>query len=66
MVLVGTGCVDDVILTEIVISGSRLMTKFDQIFYNILIDLIFFTFLFYGFVSRRSEISGGTFCLMCS
>ena len=52
MVLVGTNCVDEVILTEIVISGSRLMTNFDQI-YHILFDLIFFTFLFYGFVSRQ-------------
>ena len=44
MVSVGTGCVDEVILTEIVFSGSRLMTKFDQIVYNILIDLIFIYF----------------------
>ena len=52
MSLVGTSCVDEVILTEIVFSGSRLMNSFDLIFYHILEDLIFFTFLFYGFVSR--------------
>ena len=44
MVLVGTSCVDEVLLIEIVISGSSLMTNFDQIFYHILIDLTFFTF----------------------
>ena len=44
MVLVGTRCVDEVILAEIVNSGSQVMTKFDQIFYHILIDLIFFYF----------------------
>ena len=43
MVLVGTGCVDEVILTKIVISESRLTTNFDQIF-HILIDSIFFYF----------------------
>ena len=63
--LVGTCCVNEVILTKIVISGSRLMRNFDQI-YHILIDMIFLTILFYGFVSRQSEISGGTFCLMSS
>ena len=41
MVIVGTNCVDEVFLPETVISGSRLMTNFDQIFYHILIDLIF-------------------------
>ena len=46
MILVGTGCVDEVILTEIVISGSRLMTNFDQIFYHNLLDLIFLLFCF--------------------
>ena len=40
MVLVGTRCVYKVILAEIVHSGSQFMTKFDQIFYQILIDLI--------------------------
>ena len=52
MVLVGTRCVDELILAEIVNSESQIMTNDDQIFYNILIDLIFFTFLYYGFVSR--------------
>ena len=47
MVLVGTRCVDEVILAEIVNSGPQVMTKFDQIFYHILIDLIF---TFYGIV----------------
>ena len=53
MVLVGFSCFDQVILAEIVILGSQFMTKFDQIFYC-LTDLIvlFFSFLFYGFVSR--------------
>ena len=50
MVLVGTGCVDEVILAEIFKSGSQVMTKFDQIFYHILIDLIFT--LYYGFLLR--------------
>ena len=36
-----TSCVDEVILVEIVISGSQFITKIDQIFY-ILMDLIFF------------------------
>ena len=45
MVLVGTSCVDDVVSTEIIFSGSRLMTNFDQSFYHILIDLIFFYFV---------------------
>ena len=43
MVLVGTCCVDEVILTKIVISDSRLTTNFDQIF-HILIDSIFLLF----------------------
>ena len=41
MVLVGTSCVDEVVLVDIVISGSQFMTKIDQIFYHVLIDLIF-------------------------
>ena len=45
MVLVGTRCVDKVIVAEIVNSGSQVMTKFDQIFYHILIDLIFYFFV---------------------
>ena len=45
MVLVGTSCVDEVILTEMVISGSRLTTNFDKIFHHILIGLIFLTFV---------------------
>ena len=48
MVLVGTRCVDELILAETVNSGSQVMTKFDQIFYHILIDLVF-NFLYYGF-----------------
>ena len=43
MVLVITSCVGDVILTEIVISGSQLMTNFYLIFDRILMDLIFFS-----------------------
>ena len=45
MVLVGPRCVDKVILAEIVNSGSQVMTKFDQIFNHILIDLIFLNFV---------------------
>ena len=40
MGLVGTRCADEIILAEIVNAGSQVMTKFDQIFYHILIDLI--------------------------
>ena len=46
MVLASTSCFDEVVLAEIVISGSQVMTKFDQIFYHILTDLIFFVFDF--------------------
>ena len=46
MVLVSTSCFDEVSLAEIVISGSQVMTKFDQIFYHILTDLIFLFLLF--------------------
>ena len=49
MVFVSTSCFDEVILAEIVFSGSQFITKFDQIFYHILTDLISM-FLFY-FVS---------------
>ena len=40
MLLVSTSCFDEVILAEIVFSGSEFITKFDQIFYHILTDLI--------------------------
>ena len=43
MVLVSTSYFDEVILAEIVISGSQFMTKFDQINLN---NLIFLFFLF--------------------
>ena len=46
MVLVGTSCFDELILAEINFSGSQLITKFDQIFYDILTDLIFLFLLF--------------------
>ena len=46
MVLVSASCFDEVILAEIVISGSQIMTKFDQIFFHILTDLIFLFLLF--------------------
>ena len=49
MVLVNTSCFDEVILIEIVISGSQFITKFDQIF--IIFYFIVFI-LFYGFDSR--------------
>ena len=44
MVLVSTTCFDEVILAEIVLSGSQFVTKFDEIFY-ILTDLILFFFV---------------------
>ena len=49
MVFVSTSCFDEVILTEIVFSGSQFITKFDQIWYHILTELILFTFLFNDF-----------------
>ena len=42
MVFVSTSCFDEVILAEIVFSGSQFITKFVQIFYHILTDLILF------------------------
>ena len=45
MVFVSTSCFDEVILAEIVFSGSQFITKFDQIF-HILTDLILLFFLF--------------------
>ena len=54
MVLVSTSCFDEVILAEIVNSGSQVMTKFDQIFlYVNRLDFFVFT-LFYVLVSRKS------------
>ena len=54
MVFVSTSGFDEVSLAEIVFSRSQLITKFDQIFYHILTDLIllFLLFLFHDFVSR--------------
>ena len=52
MVLVSTSCFHEVILAEIVFSGSQFITKCDQIFYHILTDLIVFSFLLHDFVSR--------------
>ena len=53
VILVSTICFDEVILVEIVIWGSQVMTKFYQIFfYHILTDLIFcfyFFVLWFGF-----------------
>ena len=46
MILVISSCFDEIILAEIIISGSQAMTKIDQIFYHILIDLIFLFLLF--------------------
>ena len=46
MVFVSTKCFDEVILAEIVFSGSQFITKFDQIFYHILTDLILLFLLF--------------------
>ena len=46
MIFVITNCFDEVILAEIVFSGSQFITKFDQIFYHILTDLILLFLLF--------------------
>ena len=46
MVFVSTSCFDEVILAEIVFSGSQFITKFDQIFYHILTDFILLFLLF--------------------
>ena len=46
MVFVCTSCFDEVILAEIVFSGSQFITKFDQIFNHILTDLILLFLLF--------------------
>ena len=46
MVLVSTSCFDEVILAEIVISGSQVMTKFDQIFLSYFNRFDFFVLLF--------------------
>ena len=53
MVFPITSCFDEVILAEIIFSGSQFITKFDQI-YHTLTDLIllFLLFLFHRFVSR--------------
>ena len=46
MVLVSTSCFDEVILAEMIISGSQLKRKFDQIFLSSFnrFDFIVFTF----------------------
>ena len=46
MVFVSISCFDEVILAELVFSGSQFITKFDQIFYHILTDLILLFLLF--------------------
>ena len=47
MVLVSTSCFDEIILAEIVISGSQVVTKFDQILsYFNRFDCFVFSFLF--------------------
>ena len=45
MAFVSTSGFDEVILAEIVFSGSQLITKFDQFFYHVLTDLILLIFL---------------------
>ena len=42
MVFVSTSWFDEVILAEMFFSGSQFITKFDEIFYHILTDLILF------------------------
>ena len=39
MVLVSTSCFDEIISAEIVPSGSQLITKFDQIFFIIFLQI---------------------------
>ena len=46
MVFVSTSLFDEVILAEIVFSGSQFITKIDQIFYFVLTDLILLFLLF--------------------
>ena len=46
MVLVSTSCFDEVILAEIVILGSQVMTKFDRIFLLYVNRFDFFVFAF--------------------
>ena len=46
MVFVSTSCLYEGILAEMVFSGSQFITKFDQIFYHILTDLIVLFLLF--------------------
>ena len=50
MVLVSTSRFDEVILAEIVISGSQFITKIDQIFYQLLTDLILLFLRFFCFM----------------
>ena len=51
MVFVSSSCFGEVILAEIVFSGSQFITNFDQIFYHILKDLILL-FLLFGFITK--------------
>ena len=46
MVFVSTSCFDEVILAEIIFSGSQFITKFDPISYHILTVLILLFLLF--------------------
>ena len=56
MVLVSISCFDEVILAfEIVSSGSQFTTKFDQIFYHILTDLILLFILFCFFLFQDNH-----------
>ena len=48
MVLVSTSYFDEVILAEIIISGSQVMTKFDQIFLSYFNRFDFFVFTFFA------------------
>ena len=50
MVFLSTSCFDEVILAEIVFSGSQFVTK-DFLSYFNRFDFIVFTLLFHGFVS---------------
>ena len=68
MVFVSTSCFDEVILADIVFSGSQFITKFDQIFYHILTDLILLLllFCFMTLFQDNHKLVKARFCLMSS
>ena len=60
--LVSTSCFNEVILAEIVISGSQVMTKFDQIFFYLLsTDLISLFFCFMVWFRKNHKLVEASF-----